>query len=174
MTLVDIVEDQSLNSVQKRERIAKMLTAGDLTVKAIDSISSITDKGYGLILEAMEQVSRDDPTLAEHDWMGFAGRFIESGNNTLKRESSRVVGNIAETFSDEVEDVIPKLLANTTNEGTVVRWGSAYALARIIALPRYANSDLFEAVSAACAAEQNSGVRNQYLAGLKRAAKLRM
>jgi len=43
----------------------------------------------------------------------------------VKREASRVVGNIAHLFSDDLETAIHSLMENTKNDGTVIRWGSA-------------------------------------------------
>ena len=59
-------------------------------------------------------------------------------------------------------------IKNTSVSGTVVRWGSAYALARIIVLERYRNSDLVNTVRDIYEAEQENGVRNQYAKALKR------
>jgi len=44
-------------------------------------------------------------------------------------------------------------------------------LGRIVATPDYANSDLFEKVVKLAEAENENGVKNQYLAGLKKAEK---
>ena len=63
---------------------------------------------------------------------------------------------------------IPALLTNTTDSGTVVRWGSAYALARIIVLEHYRNSGLVQTVREIYEAEEESGVKNQYKKALKK------
>ena len=55
------------------------------------------------------------------------------------------------------------MLTNTTDSGTVVRWGSAYALARIIVLEHYRNSGLVQTVREIYEAEEESGVKNHIL-----------
>jgi hypothetical protein len=121
----------------------------------------------------MEEVSRSESALSDTAWLAFAEKYVGSDNNTLKREASRVIGNIAPLFAEQLDSVVSKLLANSSNEGTVVRWGSGYALGRIILIPQYANSDLYGQLTAIAEAEQENGVKNQYLAGLKKAKKIR-
>ena len=50
---------------------------------------------------------------------------------------------------------------------------SAYALARIVVIPRYATAALFDTVAALCDGEADSGVQNQYAAALRKAMRLR-
>jgi hypothetical protein len=172
MDIVSIINDKSLKSTDKREQIADALRAGKITVQEIES-GGFDEKGIGLILEAMESVSGRDPDLADSEWLAFAKTYILSKSNSLKREASRVVGNIAHRFPGDLEDVIQMLMENTKNDGTVVRWGSAYALGRIILIPEFANSDLFDLLADLAEQEPENGVRNQYLNGLKKAKKLR-
>jgi hypothetical protein len=75
---------------------------------------------------------------------------------------------MAHLYPDELGVAIEALLKNTSVSGTVVRWGSACALARIIVLERYRNSDLVNTVRDIYEAEQENGVRNQYAKALKR------
>jgi hypothetical protein len=112
--------------------------------------------------------------LQEHCINVFAiAGFRISDSNNLKRGSSRIVGNIAHLFPNDLDETIQKLMVNTRNSSTVVRWGSAYALGRIIQIPVYANSGLYEILRDLCASEQENGVKGQLLNGLKKADKLR-
>ena len=71
------------------------------------------------------------------------------------------------TEAGELEGAVEALLKNTRDEGTVVRWGSAYALARIIVLEPYKNSALVQTVREIYEAEKENGVKNQYKKALK-------
>ncbi|MDR1969729.1 MAG: HEAT repeat domain-containing protein [Candidatus Nomurabacteria bacterium] len=124
-------------------------------------------------LEEMEAITREKPESLSKDDFDFAVQFITDGNNAQKRESSRIVGNVAAVFPDEMDKIIPKLLLNTKDDGTVIRWSAAYALGRIIATPKYAKSDLFGKVTKLAAVETENGIKNQYLVGLKKAEKQR-
>ncbi len=149
---------------------------------AIDSISDgsfsltdfsgraeqLNDKQTATFLEAIESVTGQKDSRLGVEYLKFAEKYILSDNNSCKREASRIVGNMAHLYPDELGVAIEALLKNTSVSGTVVRWGSAYALARIIVLERYRNSDLVNTVRDIYEAEQENGVRNQYAKALKR------
>lgn len=173
MDLNALLNDQSVKPVAKREALAAALEAKTITMQDIQALGSLDDRKTSVILEAMEAVTRSAPALAGLSWLEFAQQHITAGANSLKRESSRVVGNIAHLFPASLGPSIEKLLENAATGGTVVRWGSAYALARIISTPQYAGSPLFDKVNALAQNETENGVKNQYLGGLKKAQKLR-
>ena len=104
-------------------------------------------------------------------YLRLAVPFVASTSNSCRREASRIVGNMAADFPDEVAPAVDSLLANADDEGTVVRWSAAYALSRIFILPAYAASPLRQHVEALCEAEQDKGVRGQYEKTLKKLRK---
>ena len=75
---------------------------------------------------------------------------------------------MAADYPSELDGAVEALLRNTGDSGTVVRWGSAYALSRIIILERYRDSALVQKVKALYEAEQENGVKNQYKKALRR------
>ena len=172
MDINHLLEDKSIKTAQKRDQISDAFENGTITVSNMKTYV-IDDKGVGIILEAMEAVSRKNPEASDIEWLDYAGKHILSSSNTVKREALRVVGNIAHLFPDSLFDVVQTLLKNTNNDGTVVRWGSAYALGRIILIPQYANSDLFDTLVDLAEQETENGVKSQYLTGLKKANRLR-
>lgn len=173
MDIVNLLGDKSTKPIEKRAQLAEAITMKLVTIDEVKSINGLDEKKTGIVLEAMEAVTRNNPGLADLAWLKFAQEYIASASNSLKREASRVVGNISHLFPDDLEAAIEKLIENAANDGTVIRWSSAYALGRIILLPRYANSGLFDTVTKLCEGEQENGVKNQYLNGLKKAKRLR-
>ena len=170
--IAQLLADKSVKAMQKRELIVEAVESGNVTVGELKACA-VDDKGLGIILEAMEAVSRKNPEIASVDWLNFAGEQILSAANTVKREASRVVGNIAHVFPDDVVSAVEKLMENAGNGATVVRWASAYALGRIVCIPRYMNGDLYNVVVDLAEKEKENGVKNQYLNGLKAARRLR-
>ena len=73
-----------------------------------------------------------------------------------------------------MRDCIPALLDNAKADGTVIRWGSAYALSRIILLEEYFNTDLYDTLVSICDNEQENGVRNQYIKAFKKIKKSKL
>ena len=163
-----------MKSIEKREAIAQALQARMVTLKEIRELLAQIDATQAAVLfEAMEAVTNADAKIADVEWLHVAEDAILANSNSVKREASRIVGNIAHRFPDELGTAIGRLLVNSSDPGTVVRWSSAYALAKIIVLPRHATSDLFERLTEIANDEANNGVKNQYLKALKKAAALR-
>ena len=174
MDIINLLESNSYTAIEKRRRIENAIKTKDITIKEIQSTKSvIDDKRMAIVLEAMEQVMQKNPELASVEWLKFVQEFILSNSNNLKRESSRIIGNIAQLFPNDLETAIQRLMINTEDLGTVIRWGSAYAFARIIIVPKFANSELYNTLSKLCEKEENNGVKNQLLNALKKAKKLR-
>ncbi len=174
MDIINLLENRAVKPLAKRAEIAQAISIRQITIKDIQALKGVlNDKHMALVLESMEAVSGKTPAAANLEWLLFAQDFIPSKSNPLKREASRIIGNIAQLFPNDLSIAISRLLDNAKDAGTVVRWGSAYALARIIQIPHYANSELYNTVLTLSLQEQENGVKNQLLGGLKKAGKIR-
>lgn len=175
MDILTVLNDKSMKSTEKREIIIKSLEEKSITIKELKVVLNETkEKKSSVIFEAMEAMTNSDAQIADIEWLNLAVENILSESNSIKREASRIVGNISHKFPDDLGEAIEKLLLNTKDEGTVVRWSSAYALSKIIVIPKYANSELFEKLTEICDWEEENGVKNQYVKALKKASKLRI
>jgi len=174
MSIVSLLDNKNMKPLEKRMEIVEIIRMNFISIKEIKSLQdTIDDKKMALIFEAMEDVTNKNPEIANLDWLIFVQNFILSKSNNLKREASRIVGNIAYLFPDNLNVAIQNLIENTKNESTVIRWGSAYALARIIQIPKYANNELYDVIEDLCEQETDNGVKNQFVNGLKKAKKIR-
>ena len=174
MDIIKLLADKTKKPLERRMEIEELLKGGFLTIDNLAAMKDgLDEKSAGLLLEAMEAVTNNNPAIANKKWLSFAEPYITSKNNSAKREAARIVGNIAHIVPDGLDPIIQKLIANTEDAGTVIRWSSAYALAKIILVPDYANTDLYGILTLLYDKEKDNGVKNQYLNGLKKAKKLR-
>ena len=174
MSIVELLKGKSLKGTERRQAVVNMIVAGELTVNEVAAIATtIGEKQIATILEAVEEVSNKHLCPLEAAWLQWAEPYISSENNSCRREASRIVGNMAAQYPDLLDEAIERLMKNTSDEGTVIRWAAAYALSRIVILDRYAKSDLYDRLVAVCDREEENGVKNQYLKALKKAAKIR-
>lgn len=174
MNIIEVLESKELKSIDKRGVIADALNEGELTVpQIVELVDAINAKKLPIVFEAIEAVTNSDAEKCELSWLQFATDNISSEHHTIKREASRIIGNIAHQFPHHLDKAIGSLLVNTKNESKVVRWGSAYAFAGIIVIPAYANSDLFDQLTEIANSEVENAVKNQYLKALKKAATFR-
>ncbi len=172
MRLADILNDKSIKKTDARSMIIDGILHGEFTTEEIKSASlELKDKKVSAVLEAIEEISGKGLMDLSEDYLEFAKKYISAEDNSCKRESSRIIGNLASKYPQAVRDCIPVLLDNAKAEGTVIRWGSAYALSRIILLEEYFNSDLYETLVSVCENEQENGVKNQYLKAFRKIKK---
>ena len=169
MELIEILSDKSIKKTEARKRIIDGIVSGDYTIEAIcDASSGLEPKKIATILETIEEISNKRLMCLGLEYLEFAIAFVSGNDNSCKREASRIIGNMAGQFPQTIEEVIPALLENAHAEGTVVRWGSAYALSRIIVLDEYCNSELYDTLVSICDDEQENGVKNQYVKAFKK------
>lgn len=169
MDVFEILNDKSIKKLEARKLIADSISDGSFSLSDFSGrAEELKDRQTATFLEAVESVTGQKDSRLGVEYLKFVEKYILSDNNSCKREASRIVGNMAHLYPDELGVAIEALLKNTSDSGTVVRWGSAYALARIIVLERYRNSDLVNTVRDIYEAEQENGVRNQYAKALKR------
>lgn len=174
MTITEIMNNKSFKRLEKRNSIVEAIINRELNISTIfEACKSLPEKNISLLLESIEEVSRSKEFTLEVDYLDLAEKYILSSDNSCKREASRIVGNLANKYPTKLDSAITALLQNTENDGTVIRWASAYALSRIIIIPQYAKSPLFERISDLCAKENENGVKNQYIKALKKAEKIR-
>ena len=174
MNIIELLKDKSLKGTERRQSVVNMIVAGELTVNEVAAISAVIgEKNVATVLEAVEEVSNKHLCPLPSAWLQWAEPYISSENNSCRREASRIVGNMAAQYPDLLDDAIERLMKNTSDEGTVIRWAAAYSLSRIVVLDRYAKSDLYDRLVAVCDREEENGVKNQYLKTLKTAAKIR-
>ena len=174
MNIIELLKDKSFKGTERRQAVVNMIVSGELTVNEVAAIATNNgEKQIATILEAVEEVSNKHLCPLEAAWLQWAEPYISSENNSCRREASRIVGNMAAQYPDLLDEAIERLMKNTSDEGTVIRWAAAYALSRIVILDRYAKSDLYDRLVAVCDREEDNGVKNQYLKALKKAAKIK-
>jgi hypothetical protein len=139
---------------------------GTLFAQLVDCLRNCSDVEKGTCADIMKNVTIDEPGIA----LPFIDEMIEYVNYRAPRVKwgiSESVGNMAKAFPDKVEAAIPKLLENTKDNGTVVRWCAAYALSEIIKSNEEIRGELIPRIEEILNREENTGVRNVYLKVLK-------
>ena len=174
MTIRQIIDDKSVKRVEKRTVLVEGIINRNFDFSAVSAACSLLpEKKISLLLEAIEEVSRSKEFFLEEDYLKLSENYILSSDPSCKREASRIVGNLAAAFPEDLDRAISALLQNADDEGTVIRWASAYALSRIVIIPQYARGPLFEQISDLYEKEKETGVKNQYSKALKKAQKIR-
>lgn len=174
MDIVNLLKDKTVKATEKTTLLAdEFITGGLVLSNVIPLIPSLKDPSIALILAAMESATQSNPEISNEDYVVFLENYICAKSNSLKREAARIIGNIAHLYPDRLDKSIKLLLTNTNDEGTVIRWSSAYALSKILVIPQHANSHLYEKATTIFEEETKSSIKNMYAKALKNASKLR-
>ena len=128
MDAITLLTQKGVKKIEAREQLVSAIADDSFSLGEFKSrVGELNDKQIATFLEAVEAVTGKKLKKLSADYLRFAEQYILSDNNSCKREASRIVGNMAAVYPDELKAAIPALLTNTTDSGTVVRWGSAYA-----------------------------------------------
>lgn len=172
--LKPVLENKEMKGIEKRKAIIELITTNELNVKELAAeCVDLDSKKQAILFEAVEAMTKENPRRFDSTIVDFMNAYLSNESNPIKRETSRIIGNVAAAYPDHLERSIALLIQNTTNPGTVVRWGSAYALSRILLLPNYVNSSLYDTLNKLSDQEEENGVKKQYLNALKKADKKR-
>jgi len=132
----------------------------------IEILRTGSDVEKGTCADIMKHVSKDKPEIL----VTYVDDIVEYINYKAPRVKWGVqesIGNMAQRFPKEVEKAIPKLLANTKDESTVVRWCAAFALSEIAKNNPRVRKELVPKIEGIIKNEKNNGVKNVYLKALK-------
>jgi HEAT repeat protein len=144
-------------SIEKDERLLSQL---------VEILETGSDVEKGTCADIMKHVSKDRPEIL----VGYVDELVEYIDYKAPRVKWGVqesIGNIAQRFPKEVEKAIPRLLANTKDESTVVRWCAAFALSEMVKNNPKARNELLPRIEGLVKNEKNNGVKNVYLKALE-------
>ena len=156
-----------MNSKQKpKEKVAQIT---DLVFQnrvtfnhLMEVLRTGSDVEKGTCAEVMKHVTKDKPELA----LDYIKELIGFINHKLPRVKWGVpesIGHIARKYPKQVEAAVPKLLKNTKEKSTVIRWCAGFALTEIALHHPELSKALVKKLSAIMNSEKNNGVKNLYV-----------
>lgn len=171
MDIQTTLADKNLKAKAKVEAIAKMLLDAQISLaELVRAARGSKDKEKGTCIEALEFATRARPEIASPDCLDFVTEALLDEAPRVKWESAKVVRNIAHRFPERLVEAIKDLRANSTHEGTVVRWSAAGALGAIVELRTTHNKELVPVLQAILEREEDQAIKKIYLAALRRVA----
>ncbi len=120
----------------------------------------------GICMEVLEYVSQEKPELVIPHIDGTIA-YLDYDAPRVKWEAARVIANLAPKYPEKAAKAINKLIINTKDKGTVVRWSTAFALGEIAKYGKSNQATLVKKMEDLVRKEQNNGVKNVYLKALK-------
>lgn len=172
MTIDELFKDKTSKAKEKVTILAQWLSEGKINSGELISYAiTAKDAVKASCIEALEYVTKQDPTIGTEEVLAFATNSLTEKAPRIKWESAKVIGNIAQNYPNKLETAIGYLLENTEHEGTVVRWSAAFALGEILKLKTALNSTLLPALEAISERDDKNSIRKIYLDAIKKTKK---
>ena len=172
MTIEELFQDKSIKAKAKAKEICQWLVNGELPLDELLSFAeNQSPVNKATCIEAVEYATKKTTDIADEPLLEYMTNTLTNDEPRVKWESAKVIGNIAKKFPNSLSEPAKNLLDNATNEGTVVRWATAYALGEILKLKTEINKDLLPEIEKLSSQETNNGVNNKYLDALKKVKK---
>jgi HEAT repeat protein len=172
MNLEDLLSDKTKKIKVRTETISKWLLDGSLPVdELIVFAEKSKDSEKATCIEAIEYATKQNVKIADDSVFAFVTKMLTDKAPRVKWESARVIGNIAQLFPTKLAKPIHYLLANTKDDGTVVRWAAAFALSEILKLNTKHNKHLLPTLETICNNEQDNAIKKKYLDAIKKVKK---
>ena len=114
MDAITLLTQKGVKKIEVREQLVSAIADGSFSLEDFKSrAGELNDKQTATFLEAVEAVTGKKLRLLSADYLHFAEQYILSDNNSCKREASRIVGNMAADYPEELETAVSALLKNT-------------------------------------------------------------
>jgi len=165
------------SDLKHKEKVSKIVSEiekdNKLFTELVELLQNGSDVIKGTCAEVMKFVSQKNPELFL-PYINLLIDYIDYEANRVKWGIPESIGYLAEKYPVEVEKAVPKLMENTKDKSTVVRWCAAFGLAGIAKHNINIQEELVKKFEELIEKEQNNGVRNVYLKTLKEIEKERI
>ena len=172
MPIEQLFKDKSLKPKERTEQLCALVSDQSVSISELIAFAGkAKDPVKATCLESLEYATKTNPATITADALSFAISSLAEKAPRVKWESARVIGNTIHLFPEKIDDAVTRLLDNTENDGTVVRWSAAYALSEILKLKTAINSHLIPAAETIAAREEKNSIKKIYLEALKKIKK---
>lgn len=158
---------EKLKPKEKTVKLADALRSDPVVMNELVELwKTAKDPEKGTLLSAITLSETENPAFVG-DHLDFVIAQIGHKAPRVKWESSETVGHASKAFPDKVMTAVPALLANTSFDGTVVRWSAAFALSEIVKNVPASRDELVPKIKAILEHETQHGIQLVYQKALK-------
>ena len=160
MQIEQLFNDRALKPKERTDQLSKLVLGHLVRVEALILFAGkAKDPVKATCIESLEFATKTEPGILTSDGLSFVINCLGEKAPRVKWESARVIGNSIHLFPDKIDAAVNKLLVNTEDKGTVVRWSAAYALSQILKLKTKINDQLIPAVESIIAREEKNSIK---------------
>jgi hypothetical protein len=165
-TLHDIIKSKKAQKVKVGLLTARIVEDGKRFEELIDILKTGSDVEKGICADVAKHVAKENPEILV-PYISTLIEFIDYKASRVRWGVPESLGYVARQFPDLAERAVPKLMHNTRDESTVVRWCAAFALSEITMHNMKLQKKLLTTIEEIAEKEKNNGVKNVYLKASK-------
>ena len=167
--LEELFKNKSLKPKERTEQLSKLVAEGTISVSDLITFADhAKDPVKATCIESLEFATKATAKIINEKELAWVINCLAAKAPRIKWESAKVTGNVIHLFPKQIPAAVKRLLDNTENEGTVVRWSAAFALSQILKLKTKINTELIPAVETIIANEEKNSIKKIYQDGLKK------
>ena len=169
MEFIALLDAKNVKPKEKTEAVSEWILNNATLINEFIGFASVSkDPVKATCMEALEFATKAKPEIASKECLEFATKSLSEKAPRIKWESARVIANIVHLYPDQLDIAVKNLLANSSHDGTVVRWSAALALGQIIILKLPCNKELIPIAESIINREEKNSIRKIYLNALKK------
>lgn len=151
-----------LTAKKKAKALAGELSKGTIKTSAyVKVMPALADAELAIVLESLEGPTRKKPELVDSRLFPLLVQCLAHAAPRVRWEAARTIANVAGQHTKRLGPAVDALLNNTADDGKVVRWATAQALAAILRTG-YTGKNLATRMQTIAAREEDDGVRGVY------------
>ena len=167
MDKIEQILRSTLKPKEKQTKLVEAVIKKKIAVKEfINFFECASDVDKGTCADVMKHVSAESPEILA-PYIDTLVKYVNYKAPRVQWGVPEAIGNLAKKYPEKVEIAISKLLPNTKEESTVVKWCAAYGLTEIAKYNSLTRKKLLPIFLKIIKNEKNNGVKNVYLRALK-------
>lgn len=165
------IEEIIKSKIKPKEKTAALVELVSADAKQLEKLVAYSktakDSEKGTCFSVLTEISKAQPKSLR-DYIDYLIEHLDYKAPRVKWEASETIAALAKDFPAEAAKAVPRLLVNTKDEGTVVRWSAAFALTAIAEHVTSKRKDLLTVFEQSIKTEEQNGVKKIYLKSLKK------
>ncbi len=168
MNLSSLLSNKTIKAKEKSVRLASAILNDHVSQDELITLAGNSkDSVKAICMEALEIVTRQQPDSCSEKVFDFALTCLDNKGNRVKWEAAKIISRLVVYYPHKNAAAVKKLLANSNDESTVVRWSVAKALSAILQLKTALNKSLKPRIEKLMVKETKRSIVKIYLEGLR-------
>ena len=169
MTVHEILHNKTYKAKEKVLHLSEGLQNNNLPlIDFIEEIHRAKESDKANCIEALAYVAEQQPSILTEEALTLLIQTLGSAKAArVKWESAKAIAYLIPHYPNQLTDAVNQLILHINDEGTVVRWSIATALAEIVKMKSPSNTHLIPLLKNQLEIEEKNSIKKIYQKALK-------